>query len=102
MLSCVRKIVEATIAMRIARTVTIHPRKFGFQRGRSSLITLIDVNSKVKAYLDKIATLYLSKACYKFNRAILWECCRGLMDKNIINMLTTGADHHHKRRCHWH
>lgn len=87
MLSVVRKLLEAAITRRITRDVQINPRQFGFQRGLSSLKTLVDVNAQVKVCLEKIATLDLSNAYDKVNHFLLWKNCRELLDRNICNIL---------------
>lgn len=88
MLSCVRKVIEAAMARRLARSVPINPRQFGFQRGLSSMITLVDVNAQGRACLDKIATLDLCEAYNKVNRVILWKDCKKVVDSNLCSMLT--------------
>lgn len=48
MLSCVRKIVETALAGRITKKIEVHNRKFGFQKGLSPKVTLVDVDAAVK------------------------------------------------------
>lgn len=69
MLSCARKVIETVNAEQIARILPIFGRQFGFQRGFSPPITLMELDSIVKEGNNRIATLDLKKAYDKVKSA---------------------------------
>lgn len=84
-LSFLRKFIKAAIALRLVRTIPIQARQFGFQKGLSSLTTLIDVNPLVSNGFKRIATLDLTKVYARVNRTMLWSDYRNRIDANILN-----------------
>lgn len=88
MLSCMRKLIEIAMATRLASSIQVHGRQFGFQKGLSPISTLIDVNALIKEGHHRLATLDLSKAYDKVNRLVLWEDYKSRADANTLNMLT--------------
>lgn len=87
MISCARKVIEAVIAREVAKNVSIYARQYGFKARISTILTLIVVNTLVKADVNKIATLDLTKAYDKVNRAMLWENCKKKMTLNLLSMI---------------
>lgn len=71
MLSCIRKIIESSIAEKISKELKIYERQFGFQRGLSLTVKIIDVETIVRKGRNRITTLDLSKAYDKVNRTTI-------------------------------
>lgn len=76
MLSCLRKIIKAAIAERISKVLKLFGRNFGFQKGLSPKITLLDVDAVLKEGRNSIATLNLAKAYDKVNCQTLLQDCK--------------------------
>lgn len=75
MLSCTRKVIEAAIAGKIARFLPRCSRKVGFKKELSPEITLTDVDEIFRGSNNRIATIDLSKAYEKVNRAMIMQEC---------------------------
>lgn len=88
MLSCTRKVIEATIAEKVAKQIPILGRQLGFQRGLSPAIKLTDVDATVSNGNNIVATLYLTKAYDRVNRAILMGDCAKVLDKETFKMIS--------------
>lgn len=86
MLSCIRKIIEAAIAERISKSLSIFGRKFGFQKYLSPIMTLLDVDAVVKEGKNSIATLNLAKSYDNFNRQILLQDCKQVLNAESTYM----------------
>lgn len=87
MISCRRKVVEATIADKVAKKIPILRRQVCFQRGLSSAITLADVDAIVRGGDNRVAALDLTKAYDRVKRSILMDDCAKIIDEETLRMI---------------
>lgn len=89
MLSCMRKVIEASLAEKVAKLLEISSRQFGFQNFLSPTVTLLDVDALLKSGTNKIATFDLAKGYDSVNRRTLIEDFEKTLDDRLTKMLNT-------------
>lgn len=87
MLSHKIKIIEGAIGNSRLRETKVCARQFGFQRGNSALMTLMDVDTFIRQWLHKIVTRDLTKVYDRANRTRCIRDCKKRMGTQMMTMI---------------